>query len=515
VTPGSPNPFDPLLLETSGVIRGTPSWKEVKEAMGRLADLRKAEAKPYEQMDLDRVRVLGYAARLQNSAKSIAYAICLATHLARFSKTPDFAQRLNEGFRGLSTGLDLLGLDEVETANELERCVRAAFPNLTIEIPPLQAPVPAPQAGNPPPTAPEAAPQAALALPEAGNPSPVAPEAAPEAALAQPESSVVGANNEPDGTVPDQHAEPSNAPPVPAPQPAAASEAAPLNNPPAAENAPPPQTAGDTWKSAVERALADIRSMGPINFDEVMQRASNAWQNRLVAFLTGQPEVPPDIDYLRCRVANSPLGMVSQASLRGVGLQEWSRAYVAGMLETGVPFPVPLWFSLAALRALGFDVPPDLSSVKSAEEANAAAEFVARISQTSSPQKGLLILRVTAQSQTANWKISPTTPALILDPADFLKDGKMNLQSYFQPRLHGILIEVGRDEQPAAALTRVGGVAAITQRIPLVRVGLLLASPAQNTSADFPAAVMPNDPNDAYVKAFTTHSPAPPPPPPR
>jgi hypothetical protein len=242
--------------------------------------------------------------------------------------------------------------------------------------------------------------------------------------------------------------------------------------------------------------------MGPVNFDEVIQRASSTWQNRLVAFLTGQPEVPPDIDYLRCRVSNSPLGMALHPRLKNVGIHEWAKAYLAGMLETGVPFPVPLWFSLAALGVLGFDVPQELSTVKSAEENKAAAEFVSKIPQTSSPPKGLLILRVTAESQTTSWKMSPTMPALILTPTEFLSEGKINLQSYFQARLHGVLIEVGRDEQAIAALNRVG-ITAINHKLPSVRVGLLVASPLQTLPAGISStAVMPVDAYDAYQKAF-------------
>ncbi|RSL18003.1 hypothetical protein EDE15_3557 [Edaphobacter aggregans] len=436
MTPTDPIPFDPELLEVYGIIRSTPAWKDVKDSMARLAPLRQPAAKPYDQMDLDRDNVLRYAGILRNSSDSIAYAICLAAHLARFSKTQVFEQRLNEGFQALSTGLDLPALAEADTRTELDRCLRGVFPNQKIELPSLRAPAPAP--------------------------APDAPQ--------QPR---------PTSETPDVE-----------------SAAAPSGDP-----------AADAWRNALERVLTQIRDMDPLNIDSVIQKAYDVWQARLMAFLSTQPEVPPDIDYLRCRALNLPPGMILRGRLKNVSLREWNEAFVAGMSETGVTFPVPLWFSLAALGALGFDVPRDLSSVKSAEENKAASEFISKIPQTS-PPKGLLILRVTAESQTAGWNISTSMPTLIITPTDFLREGKANLQSYFQPRLHGVLIEVGRDEQPAAALARANG-AAIKEKLPSVRLGFLMAAQPQNAvlpSGYNSFAIMPTDAMDAYTKAFMSTS---------
>ena len=440
--------FDPELLERYAIIRSSPSWQNVKESMTRLKPLRESDAKPYEQMDLDRDNVRRYAAILQSSASSIFYGVCLAAHLARFSKTEAFAQRLNDGFAALSTGLELPTLGESDTGQELARCAASAFPDLKIEVPALLPPAPA-----------------------------------PDAAPAQ--------------------AEPANPPPEPADQQQA----------PAEEPAPATQTAAaateasatptlDPWSSALQSTLAKIRDMAPLNEGDFTQRASDAWQARLQAFLSAQPEVLPDIDYLRCRAANHPLGTVLRGRLKNASLREWSEAYVRGMY-TGVPLPVPLWFALAALAALGFDIPRELTSVTVPTEGEAAAKFISRIPPTSDIPKGLIILRTTAESQTANWQISPSMPTLIVTAEDFFRTDKASLRSYFQPRLYGVLIEVGRDEDHTAALNRVG-LNKIRQRFPSARVGFLLAALPQNPTAmgDYGFAVLPGGAYDAYVKAF-------------
>jgi hypothetical protein len=241
--------------------------------------------------------------------------------------------------------------------------------------------------------------------------------------------------------------------------------------------------------------------------EDVIQRASDSWQTRLLSFLTGLPgqsEIPPDIDYLRCRAANHPLGTVLCGRLKNVSLRDWNEAYVTGM---SVSTAVPLWFALAALRALGFDVPRDLNSAKSKAESRAATDFVSKIPTTSSP-KGLLILRLTAESQTAEWKISPSMPALILTPEDFLREGKANLQSYFQPRLHGVLIEMARNETPAAVQARVSLMVAIRERLLSVRVGFLMIAQDQAAKNMVNGAVAVNaaDAAEAYTQAFATTS---------
>jgi hypothetical protein len=443
-------PFDPRLLQQYSIVRTSPSWEDVKESMTRLLPLLEQSANPYDQMDLDRDNVLRFATNLESSAESIAYAICLAAHLARFSKTKVFEQRLNDGFVALSTGLDLGSLSETETRSELQRCARAAFPDFQFGLPPLtvQKPVssvPVQEAAEPAPESPGTR-QASEKKGEEAQPAPTAP------ALSQP--------------------------------------------------------AEDPWRIALESALSRISIMLPPSMNDVIRKAADSWQARLTAFLTGssgQAEIPPDIDYLRCRAANLPLGMVLRGRLRNVSLRDWNEAYVSGMSVTGDFASLPLWFALAALGALGFDVPRKLDSA-SYDEMEAAESFVSKI-QTGSPPKGLLILRLTAESQTAEWKISASMPALILTSEDFLREGKANLRSYFQPRLHGVLIEMSPDELPAAAQTR-ANINTIKDQLPSVRVGFLMR--AQNEIAKKMAngvvALSPADAGEAYTQAFSSPS---------
>jgi hypothetical protein len=401
--------------------------------MTRLRPLLQPSANPYDQMDLDRDNVLRFATNLESSAESIAYAICLAAHLARFSKTRVFEQRLNDGFVALSTGLDLGSLSETETRSELERCAHAAFPDLQFRFPPLTAAQPAPG------------------------------------------SRETGEASEKNGE------EFQRAPTAPASQPAE-----------------------DPWRTALESALSRISVILPPSMNDVIQKTADSWQARLTAFLTGssgQAEIPPEIDYLRCRAANLPLGMVLRGRLRNASLRDWNEVYVFGMSVRGDFASLPLWFALAALGALGFDVPRTLDSASN-DEMQAAESFVSKI-PTRSPPKGLLILRLTAESQTAEWKISASMPALILTSEDFLREGKANLRSYFKPRLHGVLIEMSRDELPAAAQTR-ANINTIKDQLPSVRVGFLMRTPNESAKkmAEGVVAVSPADAWEAYSQAF-------------
>jgi hypothetical protein len=452
VTAPNSIPFNPGLLQQYSIVRTSPSWEDVKESMTRLRPLLQPSANPYDQMDLDRDNVLRFATNLESSAESIAYAICLAAHLARFSKTNAFEQRLNDGFVALSTGLDLSSLSETETRSELQRCARAAFPDFEFGLPPLTV----------------------------QNPVSSVPiqDAAAEPARESPGTSEA---SEKKGEEP----QPARAVPALA------------------------QPAEDPWRTALESALSRISVMLPPSMNDVLRKAVDSWQARLTAFLTGssgQAEIPPDIDYLRCRAANLPLGIVLRGRLRNASLRDWNEAYVSGMSVTGDFASLPLWFALAALGALGFDVPRKLDSA-SYDEIKAAESFVSKI-PTGSPPKGLLILRLTAESQTAEWKISASMPALILTSEDFLREGKANLRSYFQPRLHGVLIEMSRDELPAAAQTR-ANVNTIKDQLPSVRVGFLMRAQNENAKkmANGVVAVSPADAWEAYTQAFPSPSP--------
>jgi hypothetical protein len=259
--------------------------------------------------------------------------------------------------------------------------------------------------------------------------------------------------------------------------------------------------------------------MDPMHIEEVRVRAFDAWQARLLSVLPvpgqpPQPEMPPDIDYLRCRAASDPLGTVLRGRLRDVTLREWNEAYVCGMSVTGAATPVPLYFALAALGMLGFDIPRDIPTKFSSE---VPESFLTRI-PTANATKGLLIIKLTADSQTMEWRISPSVPALILTAEEFLRDGtaegflgngKMNLQPYLQQRLHGVLVELGRDEAPNG--TRLNSLPiTLAATLPSIRVGFLALAPLNEQARSLvggAVAVRPADAGEAYTQAFASTSP--------
>jgi hypothetical protein len=260
----------------------------------------------------------------------------------------------------------------------------------------------------------------------------------------------------------------------------------------------------------VEAALLKIALMERPQMEDVIKGANEGWQNRFVGLLTSQPEISPDIDYLRCRAANHPLGMVLRGRLKNVSLREWNEVYMAGMSATGASTSVPLWFAVAALGALGFDVPRDFSSSSLSAEIAEVSNFTSRL-PTVSPRKGMAVIRLTADSQTAEWKINPSMPALILTAEEALRSGaKVSPQKYFQERLHGILIEVARGETPTAARSR-AGMNRLNELFPNVRSGLLMLERTGSPDDLASAAVKPPDAWDAYVQAFASSATTPPP----
>lgn len=472
-------PFDPELLETWQIIRSTPTWKVVKTSIERLKSLRKPAAMPYDQMEVDRDNVLRYAEILKNSSDAITYGICLAAHLARCSTAQAFEERWKEGFQALSTGLDLAARDEADTRTELQRCAQAAFADLQIQSVPLTAP-------------------SAVAAQEP-TPAPLAAE--PTAA---PLDVVVAAQAEASAPPDSQAAQPAVLAVA-----AAASPGSQLVSVPASA-APGPLA--DLWRAALEDALAKIRDQEPLNWSSVIQKASDSWQTRLVAFTTGLPEVPPDIDYLRCCARKEPLGTILRPRLKSVTFREWNDVFSSVIAESKDPRALPRWFALGALAALGFDVPKDLIKVSNANlpsgEIGPDAQFVSKLSRVPA-KKGLLILRVTADSVTASWNIS-TMPAISLTPDEFLRPWRLDLQDYFRDRLHGVLVELNKDEQPSAAQSR-ARYNEFKMKYPSVRFGYLLPATPQNTSATGgnPFAVLPADAMAAYTQTFgsTTNKP--------
>lgn len=116
----APPQLTPDLLEQHFIIRPSQRWKEIQDARTRLQDLK--QDKPYENMEADRDRVVTYRDLLQRSGRTIAFAICLAAHLRRFSSQS--SGKFSDALAVVSSGLDLQSLDETAKVADLERCVR-------------------------------------------------------------------------------------------------------------------------------------------------------------------------------------------------------------------------------------------------------------------------------------------------------------------------------------------------------------------------------------------------------
>jgi hypothetical protein len=400
MTPSSEIAISPELLEAHFILRASPSWKEVQEARNRLKALAADGAQAYPKMETDRISVLQYAATLQRSADAVIFGMALATHLASFSPSDLPAQRLADGFQALSSGLDLLSLDEADTKAALERLVSEGLPELKIE-------------------------PASLTTPAA-------------------------------------------------------------------------------WRSALDSALDQVRKLGPPDALATQRRAWGAWQARLLAYARRQPVVPPDIDYLRCRAEGSAPGTILRGRLQNLSVREWSEAYIAGVASNAA-IKAPLWFGLGALAGQGFDLSPDITPTTAAsqEESEAAVQFLQRVG-TSNPKKGLIVVRLKAESISANWRVS-TVPALTVTAEEYLSQAKAKVDDYFLARLHGVLIEVDQNQEPAEAQKQAIW-PAIRKATPSVKIGFLMARPPDNTASVPSGSVYTVAPADAAAaaKAFLT-----------
>jgi hypothetical protein len=137
-----------------------------------------------------------------------------------------------------------------------------------------------------------------------------------------------------------------------------------------------------------------------------------------------------------------------------------------------------------------------------AAEGNEASKFAPKL-PTASPRKGIAVIRLTADSQTAEWKINLSMPALILPTIEALRSDKVSLRKYFQEGLHGILIEVARGENPVAAQTR-AGINRLNEEFPNILTALLMLARTGGPEDLGSAAVKPTGAWDAYTQAFAT-----------
>ena len=267
---------------------------------------------------------------------------------------------------------------------------------------------------------------------------------------------------------------------------------------------PPPEGQNtDPWRAALEDVLQKIRELPLPYSSEIPVEAWENWQARLQSFAANSTEVLPDINYLRSRAAGSSPGTALAGRLKNRTLREWSEAFIAGIKSSGGSSSTPLWFALGSLLAAGFDSQmTTLLSSSKYPEVEAAQQFVARI-PAGSPRKGLIVVRLPADSITANWRVSATVPAIAVTYEDYIAPAKIDMKVYFQPRLHGVLIEVDRSEQPDAALRRVN-TSLLSAGISGLRFGFLMVQPALNpaTVAGYPVAIAPNDAAAALLQTF-------------
>jgi hypothetical protein len=170
----------------------------------------------------------------------------------------------------------------------------------------------------------------------------------------------------------------------------------------------------------------------------------------------------------------------------------------------------PPWFAYGILAALGFGAGSDPQSAPAPEaDRPAISEFLAKVANAPA-KKGLIVIRSIADSLTDNWRDSAGIPTLLLTAAEYAQCDRFDLRRYFEPRLNGILVEMGPGEQLDQVLRRTDS--AIESKLPPnARRGLLLSAPLSigNVMPDKykSVAVAPRDPNDACNQAFPPFSP--------
>jgi hypothetical protein len=343
-----------------------------------------------------------YSATLRRSGETIAAALCLAVHLARFSDKAAQAQRIEDGLSVLAAGMDLFGLDEAQTRDELVRVASAILPDQRLEFASMHDP--------------------------------------------------------------------------------------------------------GVWKQSLEFALKAIRESERPAIEDCRKRSLDNWRARLLAHAGGKTDVPPDIDYLRCRTAGVIEGMVLRGRLKSLSVREWSEAFVAGMSVS--PYLMPLWFAFGALGGLGFEIARDLPGIAAKstenEEWKASVEFVMQAASTV-PRKGVLVVRAAAESLTANWRVS-TVPALVVTADQFHAKYKVEMNGYFESRVHGILIEVERNETVENALRRVD-VDQMRRPYLSLQIGLIVPQRPATPPTGYRFCVAPKDSVEACNEVFLSVPP--------
>ena len=218
----------------------------------------------------------------------------------------------------------------------------------------------------------------------------------------------------------------------------------------------------DAWIAALNATIAQMKQESEQkDIALVRQGAWAAWQDRLVALINDAPEVPVDLDYMRCRMRREAAGTILPAITAPLRLNEWSDAYLKGVqrvatVDAGAA--VPLWFPMGVAAILGFDLRPDVSTITSGVvevEAKGIERLAARMPAQPSAQRGLLVVRVTTGSLTDTWeRPARPLPAISAPFETFTGEARINWR-HFWSRVEGMLVEVDATERLADAAKRI------------------------------------------------------------
>jgi hypothetical protein len=255
----------------------------------------------------------------------------------------------------------------------------------------------------------------------------------------------------------------------------------------------------DAWTEQLQKLIEAVNSASPPA--DIQPPAWDAWQGRLAAAIQGVNDDSVDLNYLRCRAADALAGTILPVNVLALTINDLSSAYIKGVEKSDATARVPLWFAYGMLALLGFDTGNDLPTTLTSggdREKEQTAQFLQRVTQTSTPRKGIIVARSKVESLTSSWMPLRTLPTLSVLFDEYVASARVDLRSYFASRLHGILLEVEPTDPVAEVQKRAAHLGA---SLPNIRVALLARAPRPDIQG-FPIVVNPKDPA-AASQAFT------------
>jgi hypothetical protein len=258
----------------------------------------------------------------------------------------------------------------------------------------------------------------------------------------------------------------------------------------------------ETWTAEVQKLIDAVNSAPPPR--DIVAPAWDAWMSRLVTAIQGGSDDGADLDYLRCRAAGALAGTILPVNLLGLTINELSGAYVKG-IAAGRPdtdAPAPLWFAYGMLALLGFDTGRELvATVTPAygdREKEQTSVFLQRLPASTSPRKGVLVVRSQVESLTGGWMPLRNLPALSVSFDEYVSSARVEMRPYLASRLHGILLEVDATDAVAEVTKRTSQLAASLPNIPIA----LLSRMPRTDIQGFTRVVAPKDLSTAAGLAF-------------